>query len=44
MKGTSTLYSKEYYYLRNSYLNPGGVAAQWLPIYESDKETIQTSS
>ena len=24
------------------HLNPGGVAAQWLPIYESDEETVKT--
>ncbi len=42
VKGTSTLYSKEYYELVKSHLNPGGVAAQWLPVYESDKETVAT--
>jgi spermidine synthase len=24
------------------HLNPGGVVAQWLPIYESDEETVKT--
>jgi spermidine synthase len=42
VKGTSTLYSKEYYELAQSHLNPGGVVAQWLPIYESDEETVKT--
>jgi spermidine synthase len=42
VKGTSTLYSKEYYELVRSHLNPGGVAAQWLPIYESDEETVRS--
>jgi spermidine synthase len=42
VKGTSTLYSKEYYDLVRSHLNPGGVAAQWLPLYESDEETVKT--
>jgi spermidine synthase len=42
VKGTSTLYSKEYYELVKRHLNPGGVAAQWLPIYESDEETVKT--
>jgi len=42
VKGTSTLYSREYYELVKSHLNAGGVVAQWLPIYESDKETIAT--
>jgi spermidine synthase len=42
VKGTSTLYSKEYFELVRSHLNPGGVAAQWLPIYESDEDTVRT--
>ena len=42
VKGTSTLYSKEYYELCKRHLNPGGVVAQWLPIYDSDLDTIKT--
>jgi spermidine synthase len=42
VKGTSTLYSKEYYQLVKDHLNPGGVAAQWLPLYESDEGTVRT--
>ena len=42
VKGTSPLYSKEYYELVKSHLNPGGVVAQWLPVYESDEETVKT--
>jgi len=42
VKGTSTLYSKEYYELVRKHLNPGGVVAQWLPVYESDEETVKT--
>jgi spermidine synthase len=42
VKGTSTLYSKEYYQLVKRHLNPGGVVAQWLPIYDSDAETVKT--
>ena len=42
VKGTSTLYSKEYFELVKGHLNPGGVVAQWLPIYESDEETVKT--
>src|SRR5437588_12687275 len=42
VKGTSTLYSKEYYELVKDHLNPGGVVSQWLPIYDSDPETIKT--
>jgi spermidine synthase len=42
VKGTSSLYSKEYYELVKSHLNPGGVVAQWLPIYDSDADTVRT--
>jgi spermidine synthase len=42
VKGTSVLYSKEYYELCKQHLNAGGVVAQWLPIYDSDPETIKT--
>jgi spermidine synthase len=41
VKGTSTLYSKQYYELVKQHLKPGGVVAQWLPIYDSDPETIK---
>ncbi len=42
VKGTATLYSKQYYELVKQHLNPGGVVAQWLPIYESDDETVKS--
>ena len=42
VKGTSSLYSKEYFEMVRSHLNAGGVAAQWLPLYESDEETVKT--
>ncbi len=42
VKGASTLYSKEYYELVRRHLNPGGVVAQWLPLYDSDAETVKT--
>ncbi|HJT87503.1 MAG TPA: fused MFS/spermidine synthase, partial [Bryobacteraceae bacterium] len=42
VKGTSTLYSREYYEMVKSRLNPGGVVAQWLPLYESDEQTVKT--
>ena len=41
VKGTSSLYSKEYYELVRDHLNPGGVVAQWLPLYESDADTVK---
>ncbi len=42
VKGTSTLYSREFFELEKAHLNPGGVIAQWLPIYDSDEETVKT--
>ena len=42
VKGTSALYSRDYFELVKSHLNPGGVAAQWLPLYESDEETVKS--
>jgi spermidine synthase len=42
VKGTSTLYSKEYYELVKAHLNPGGIVAQWLPIYDSDRATVKS--
>jgi spermidine synthase len=42
VKGTSTLYSKEYYELVKAHLNPGGIVAQWLPIYDSDRDTVKS--
>jgi spermidine synthase len=33
-RGAGYLYTKEYFSLAASRLNPGGIVAQWLPIYE----------
>ena len=42
VKGTSALYSEKYFELVQDRLNPKNVAAQWLPLYESDEETVKT--
>lgn len=42
VKGTATLYSREYFELCKRHLNPGGVVAQWVPLYESDLDTVRT--
>ena len=42
VKGTSTLYSKEYFELVKAHLNPGGVVTQWVPLYESDLDTVKS--
>jgi spermidine synthase len=42
VKGSATLYSKEYFQLVKEHLNPGGVVTQWVPLYESDEETVKS--
>jgi spermidine synthase len=42
VKGSATLYSKEYFELVKEHLNPGGVVTQWVPLYESDSETVKS--
>jgi spermidine synthase len=42
VKGASTLYSKEYFELCKRHLNPGGIVTQWVPLYESDFETVKS--
>jgi len=42
VRGTSALYSKEYFELVRSHLNSGGVMAQWLPLYDGDAETVKS--
>jgi spermidine synthase len=42
VKGSATLYSKEYFELVKEHLNPGGVVTQWVPLYESDADTVKS--
>ncbi len=42
VKGTATLYSKEYFELVKQHLKPGGVITQWVPLYESDFATVKS--
>ncbi len=42
VKGTATLYSKEYFELVKKHLKPGGVITQWVPLYESDFATVKS--
>ncbi len=42
VKGSATLYSKEYFELVKQHLNPGGVVTQWVPLYESDADTVKS--
>jgi len=41
VKGTSALYSKEYFEIVRRHLKPGGVIAQWLPLDDGDAETVK---
>ena len=42
VKGSATLYSKEYFDLVKEHLNPGGIVTQWVPLYESDANTVKS--
>jgi len=42
VKGSATLYSKEYFQMVKDHLNPGGVVTQWVPLYESDADTVKS--
>jgi spermidine synthase len=42
VKGAATLYSKEYFETVKSHLNPGGVVTQWVPLYQTDTQTVRS--
>ena len=42
VKGSATLYSREYFQMVKDHLNPGGVVTQWVPLYESDEDTVKS--
>jgi len=42
VKGSATLYSKEYFDLVKQHLNPGGIVTQWVPLYETDADTVKS--
>jgi spermidine synthase len=41
-KGTAALYSKEYFESIRSHLNPGGYFTLYVPLYESDLQTVRS--
>jgi spermidine synthase len=41
VRGSATLYTKEYFEMAKQHLNPGGIVAQWVPLYETDQETVK---
>jgi len=42
VKGAATLYSKEYFEECKRHMKPGGVITQWVPLYESDPDTVKS--
>jgi spermidine synthase len=42
VKGAATLYTREYFQLCQQRLNPGGLATQWVPLYESDPPAVKS--
>ena len=42
VKGCAALNTKEYYEMCKEHLNPGGIMALWMPLYESDPETLKS--
>lgn len=42
VKGAATLYTKEYFELCKSRLNPGGLVTQWVPLYESNVGVVKS--
>lgn len=42
VKGAATLYSKEYFQMVKHHLKPGGVVTQWVPLYQSDLDTVKS--
>jgi spermidine synthase len=42
VKGAATLYTQEYFQACRQHLNPGGVVTQWVPLYESETETVKS--
>jgi spermidine synthase len=43
VKGCAALNTREYYQMCKAHLNPGGVMALWLPLYQSDTETAKSA-
>jgi spermidine synthase len=42
VKGNAALYTKEYFEHCKRRLRPGGIVTQWVPLYESDFETVKS--
>ena len=42
VRGAAALYSTEYYEAAKRRLNPGGIVAQWVPLYDTDLPAVQS--
>jgi spermidine synthase len=42
VKGSASLYSKQYFELVKQHLRPGGMVTQWVPLYESNLATVKS--
>jgi spermidine synthase len=42
VKGSATLYTREYFQMVKDHLNPGGLVTQWVPLYETDVDTVKS--
>ena len=42
VKGAAALYSKEYHQLCQERLTPGGIVTQWVPLYETTLDVVQS--
>ena len=42
VKGSASLYTKEYFEMVKNHLNPGGIVTQWVPLYESDSDVVKS--
>ena len=42
VKGTASIYSKDYFEQVKAHLNPGGYFTLYVPLYESDEETVKS--
>ena len=42
VKGSATLYTREYFEMVKRHLKPGGIVTQWVPLYESDAAVVKS--
>src|SRR5262249_1705972 len=42
VKGSATLYTRDYFELVKQHLNAGGVLTQWVPFYETSPEVVKS--